>query len=152
MREVRARGRSETRMLYSGLGVTGGCNSVGRVFASQAKCRGFESHHPLPRKAYRIKGIGHSRGVVARRIRINASFLLPLCRVSGLPDAVIVQRRFRERRVNQRMPKECTAINKGSHCGSVPGGIQCSDAELGKQPIQFSRACPSVPPDERSFP
>ena len=24
-----------------------GCNSVGRVFASQAKCRGFESHHPL---------------------------------------------------------------------------------------------------------
>lgn len=24
-----------------------GCNSVGRVLASQAGCRGFESHHPL---------------------------------------------------------------------------------------------------------
>ncbi len=24
-----------------------GCNSVGRVSASQAECRGFESHHPL---------------------------------------------------------------------------------------------------------
>ncbi len=24
-----------------------GCNSVGRVLASQARCRGFESLHPL---------------------------------------------------------------------------------------------------------
>src|SRR4051812_45330654 len=27
-----------------------GCNSVGRVSASQAECRGFESHHPLHTK------------------------------------------------------------------------------------------------------
>ena len=32
--------------VYNACGV-GGCSSVGRASASQAGCRGFESHHPL---------------------------------------------------------------------------------------------------------
>lgn len=34
-------------MLYSRRERSRGCNSAGRVSASQAECRGFESHHPL---------------------------------------------------------------------------------------------------------
>ena len=34
------------------MGSLSGCNSVGRVSASQAECRGFESHHPLQTQGF----------------------------------------------------------------------------------------------------
>ncbi len=41
-----------------------GCNSVGRVSASQAECRGFESHHPLLEAS--VRGFpAKNRGAVA---------------------------------------------------------------------------------------
>ncbi len=50
-----------------GNGRSGGRNSVGRVSASQAGCRGFESHRPLPEKPMKpaktdpAKRLGSSR-------------------------------------------------------------------------------------------
>ena len=42
--------RQRRSACYNPASGTRGCNSAGRVLASQASCRGFESHHPLRKK------------------------------------------------------------------------------------------------------
>lgn len=46
-----------------------GCNSVGRVTASQAVCRRFESGHPLWRKRHENRRFSRLRGVFSPRAR-----------------------------------------------------------------------------------